>query len=156
MGQFWKILSAFLLSGLFFAKMGMPAAILAYKFHFLKVFAITVSGGLTGTVIFTFLSASLINWWKHFKAKYFTTHKKAKVFTKSNRRIIRIKRRFGLAGIAFFTPILLSVPLGAFLGERFYRKKQKVIFALSLSIILWEVVLYFIYYFFYSSLHKFL
>lgn len=156
MGQFWKILSAFLLSGLFFAKMGMPAAILAYKFDFLKVFIVTVSGGLTGTIVFTYLSASLINWWKHVKSRYFKTHKKARTFTKANRRIIRIKRRFGLAGIAFFTPILLSVPLGAFLGERFYRQKQKVIVALSVAIILWEVALYFIYYFFYNSLQKFL
>src|SRR4051812_33811731 len=98
--------------------MGMPAALLAYRFNFFAVFAVTVSGGVTGTILFTFVSASIINWWKKFKARYFKTHKKAKIFTRANRRIIRIKRRFGLAGIAFFTPILLSVPLGAFLGER--------------------------------------
>ncbi len=156
MNEFWKILSAFLLSGLFFAKTGMPAALYAVKFDFFKVFAITVSGGLTGTVLFTYVSAGIIKWWAKFKAKYFASHKKAKVFTKANRRIIKIKRRFGLTGIAFLTPILLSIPLGAFLGERFYKKKSTVIIALSISIILWEIALYFIYYFFYDSLQRFL
>ncbi len=154
--EFWKIVSAFLLSGLFFAKMGMPAAIYVFKFHFVKVFIVTVSGGVFGTVFYTYLSAGIIKWWKGFKEKYFADHKKAKVFTRANRRIIKIKRRFGLAGIAFFTPILLSVPLGAFLGERFYKKKSKVIIALSIAIVLWEVALYAIYYFFYDSLQQYL
>ena len=38
---------------------------------------------------------------------------KKKVFTTANRRIIKVKQRFGLAGIAFITPII-SQPIGAF------------------------------------------
>ena len=151
MGNFLKILSVFLSSATFFGKVGMPSAVILFEFDFLKVFAVTVSGGFFGNVLFTFLSAALIKWWNNFKDKRFGA-KKVKHFTKSNRRIIRIKHRFGLAGIAALTPILFSIPLGAFLAERFYKDKSKVITYLTISVVLWNLILYFVYYFFYDSL----
>ncbi|MFO0356915.1 MAG: hypothetical protein ACK50A_08170 [Sphingobacteriaceae bacterium] len=151
MGNFLKILSVFLSSATFFGKVGMPSAVILFEFDFIKVFAVTVSGGFFGNVVFTFLSAALLKWWNNFKDKQFGA-KKVKHFTKGNRRIIRIKHRFGLAGIAALTPILFSIPLGAFLAERFYKDKSKVILYLTISVVAWNVILYFVYYFFYDSL----
>lgn len=155
MGNFLKILSVFISSAIFFGKVGMPSAVILFDFNFLKVFAVTVSGGFFGNVVFTFLSAALMKWWNRFKDKRFDG-KKVKHFTKANRRIIRIKHRFGLVGIAALTPILFSIPLGAFLAERFYKDKSKVILYLTVADMLWNVVLYFVYYFFYDSLEGWL
>ncbi len=148
--EFWKIFSVFISCMTFFGKVGMPAAVVLFDFHFLKVFAVTCSGGITGNILFTYVSAGILKWWEKFKEKKFSSKKK--VFTRSNRRIIKIKRRFGLFGIAFFTPILLSIPLGAFIAERFYKNKKKVITALSVSVVSWSIALYFLFLFFRDAL----
>jgi hypothetical protein len=149
MSGFLKTLTAALLCSLFFSKLGMPAAVILFKFDFLKVFIVSCAGGIGGTVFYTYLSAGILRWWEKFKhtRPYF---KKKKIFTKGNRRIIKIKHRFGLTGIAVLTPVLLSIPLGAFLAERFYKKKLKVILAISIWVVIWSVVFYFIYYYFYD------
>jgi hypothetical protein len=149
MADFLKTLTVILFCSLFFSKLGMPAAVILFKFHFLKVFIASNIGGIGGSIVYTYLSAGLLKWWNKYKHKKLS-FKKSKVFTKRNRRIIRIKKRFGLTGIAILTPVLLSIPLGAFLAERFYKKKGKVILYLSVSCLAWSVIFYFIYYFFYD------
>ena len=144
-----KIATAAFLCSLFFSKVGMPAAVIMFKFNFFKVFVVSCSGGIGGTIFYTYLSAGILKWWEKFKHSR-SLFKKKKIFTKGNRRIIKIKHRFGLTGIAILTPILLSIPLGAFLGERFYKKKLKVILVISIWVVIWSVVLYFIYYHFYD------
>jgi hypothetical protein len=149
MATLLKILTVVLFCSLFFSKLGMPAAVILFKFNFLQVFIVSNIGGVGGTIFYTYLSAGILKWWDRYKHKKLT-RKKKKIFTKGNRRIIRIKQKFGLLGIAILTPVLLSIPLGAFLGERFYKKKGKVILYLSVSCVIWSVVFYFIYYFFYD------
>ena len=152
MTDFWKILSVFVSCGLFFGKVGMPSAVVFFKFNFLKVFIVTTAGGVTGNIFFTYLSAGIIRWWKSFKNKYFHKHKHPKIFTRNNRFIIKVKNKFGLYGIAFLSPILLSQPLGAFLAERFYKDKKKVIFALSVCVVFWSIALYFLFLFFFKAM----
>lgn len=151
MAEFLKILTVILLCSFFFSKLGMPAAVILFKFNFLKVFIVSCIGGIGGSIFYVFLSAALLKWWDNYKDKKFASKKKT-YFTKSNRRIIRIKNRFGLTGIAILTPLILSIPLGAFLAERFYKKKSQVIAYLSVSVMITSVVFYFIYYFFYDNL----
>jgi hypothetical protein len=151
MSEFWKIFSVFISCGLFFGKVGMPSAVIFFKFNFIKVFIVSCSGGIAGNVFFTYLSAGIIKWWEKVKHKYIFKHNKhPKVFTKSNRFIIKVKNRFGLYGIAFLSPVLLSQPLGAFLAERFFKNKKKVIIALSIAIVFWSVTLYFLFFFFFE------
>jgi hypothetical protein len=151
MAYLLKVLTVVLFCSLFFSKLGMPAAVILFKFDFLSVFIVSNIGGIGGSILYTYVSAGILKWWNNYKHKKFAI-RHPKIFTRSNRRIIRIKHRFGLAGIAILTPILLSIPLGAFLGERFYKKKSKVIIYLSVSTVFWSVVFYFIYYFFYDAL----
>ena len=150
MQDFWKIFTVFISCGLFFGKVGMPSAVVLFKFNFLKVFLVSVSGGIFGNIFFTYLSAGIIKWWKKFKGKYFSHHQHPKVFTKRNRFIIKVKKRFGLYGIAFLSPVLLSQPLGAFLAERFFKDKKKVIFAMSIAVMFWSLALYFLFLFFFE------
>ncbi|MCA0431452.1 MAG: hypothetical protein LCH32_13210 [Bacteroidetes bacterium] len=151
MAYFFKVISALFLCSLFFSKMGMPATCILFKFNFIEVFIVACAGAIGGTIFYVYLFESLIKWWDKYKENkpYFT---KRKTFTKSNRRIIKVKNKFGLTGIAILAPILLSIPLGAFLGERFYKNKAKVITYMSVSTIVWCVILYVIYYQFYDYL----
>ena len=133
------------------SKMGIPAVIAVYGNNYFFFFFSSCSGAVFGTIIFTYLSAGIMKAWDNFKDKWFTSKQNKKVFTKSNRRIIKVKHRFGLTGIAIITPILLSIPIGAFLAERFYKEKKKVILYLSVSAIIWCFILYFSFLFFYNS-----
>lgn len=150
MAEFLKIFSVFITCIFFFVKLGMPTAVIVFKYNFIKVFVVTCAGGITGNVIFTYLSASIIKWVHDYKVRKDKFHKKI-VFKKSTRRIIKIKHRFGLVGIAFITP-LISMPIGAFVAEKFYKKKGKVILYLSISVMFWSVALYFILLMFHGSL----
>jgi hypothetical protein len=129
----------------------MPAAVILFKFNFIKVFIVSCVGGIGGTIFYVYLSAAILKWWDNYKEKKQIFNKK-KIFTKGNRRIIKIKNRFGLTGIAILTPVLLSIPLGAFVAERFYKDKRKVITQISIWVIIWSIVFYCIYYFFYDNL----
>ena len=147
--EFLKILSVFVTCALAFGKFGMPTAVAVFGFDPLRVMIVTISGGIVGCILFTYISAALIRAVHNYRAKRNLIHRK-KIFTKFNRRVIRIRQRFGLAGIALITPIL-GTPLGAFLAERFYRDKRKVILYLSGSVVIWAVFEYLLFFFFYDA-----
>ncbi len=150
MAQFLKIFSVFLTCSFAF-KIGFPTTFMVLNQNFVEVMLVSCGGGIAGNILFTYLSAAILKAIHNFRAKRGLIHKK-KVFTRFNRRVIRVKQRFGLAGIAFITPILLSTPVGAFLAERFFRDKKKIILYLSGATILWALMLYFILLFFHDSL----
>lgn len=147
MSDFLQIFMVFLSCVFFFGKIGMPSAIIFFKFNFLKVFIVTVSSGIFSNVLFTFSSAALLKWWDNYKERKKIGSKK-KVFTKANRRIIKIKNKFGLVGLAFITPIFPGIPVGAFLAERFYKDKFKIIMYLNVSVVFWSITMYTLFYFF--------
>lgn len=64
-----------------------------------------------------------------------------KVFTPFRRKVIRVKNSFGLIGIAFLTPCILSIPIGSIIAARFYRHNRFTIFALYISVIFWGFLL---------------
>lgn len=154
MDEFWKIISVFITSLFGFGKISVPSAIALFNFNFWKVIGITCSGGITGAIVFTNVSDMLMKWWHNAKMKYFRNHRHPKVFTKSNRRIIRIKHRFGIWGIAMITPLGLSMPVGTFIAERFYKNKKKVILVFSAAVVFWYITMYFILLFFYDTAMK--
>ena len=143
------ILITILLSAVKFA-MTFPIAILQFQFDFLEVIIWTNVGGILGIYFFAFLSARLIAWWNRtFKrpgqavpggtVQGTRSHEK-KIFTRRNRRIVRIKKQYGLIGIAISTPFLLSIPVGTFLVERYYRHNRSRFIYLIASNLVWSVI----------------
>jgi hypothetical protein len=63
------------------------------------------------------------------------------VFSVRNRMIIRVKKSYGLWGIVIATPVLLSIPVGAFIASHYYSKDKRVIGYMIMSIIGWGVIL---------------
>ena len=146
-----QFISAALACTISLSKIGIPTVIAIYKSNYLLALVSSCTGAVFGSVLFTYLFAGILKWWDKVKEGMFSSKHPKKIFTKFNRRVIRIKHRFGLTGIAILTPIFLSIPIGAFLAERFYKDKKKVIIYLSISAISWCFVLYFIYLFFYDT-----
>ena len=52
--------------------------------------------------------------------------------------IVRVKNRFGLWGIAFITPPLLSIPVGTLIASSLWKNKTQVLAALVTSVVFWS------------------
>jgi hypothetical protein len=139
-----QILLTILFSAVKFA-MTFPVAIIQFRFNFFETLLWTNVGGIVGIYFFAFLSDKLISWWNRTfrnsrkRIQQEQTSEK-KVFTKKNRRIIRIKQQYGLIGIAVTTPFLLSIPVGTFLVVRYYHSVKSRFLYLIASNLLWSVI----------------
>ena len=139
-----NILLTILFSSVKFA-MTFPVAVMRFEFSFLETILWTNVGGILGIYFFAFLSDKLIAWWNRNIRKSSTKGSSdesgdKKVFTKRNRRIVRIKQKYGLIGIALSTPIVLSIPLGTFLVVRYYRSSRTKFLYLIVSNLAWSII----------------
>ncbi len=111
-----------------FAPFGGPAM----KLNYLETYLSCISGAFVAAFIFYFsseffmirahkkrqaaLQASITNG---------TPLKYKPKFTRFNKLIVKLKRRFGIYGIAFYAPLFLSVPLGSIVTAKFYGKEKR-------------------------------
>lgn len=139
-----NILLTILFSSVKFA-MTFPVAVMRFEFSFFETILWTNVGGVLGIYFFAFLSDKLIAWWNRNFKKSRTKESPddssdKKVFTKRNRRIVSIKQKYGLIGIALSTPILLSIPLGTFLVVRYYQSSRTKFLYLIISNLAWSII----------------
>lgn len=122
-----------------------PLVIIQFEFSFLETILWTNAGGILGIYFFAYLSEKLLAWWKR-TFRRSNRHMLAdeqqvkKIFTRRNRRIVRIKQKYGLIGIALITPFLLSIPVGVFLVVRYYRSTRSRFLYLIASNLVWSVI----------------
>lgn len=154
MSAFLKILIVFAVSSIKF--LIAPALSFSLGLNFLQTFLSTTSGGITGVVIFFFLS----RWMLLLYARYFVFYTRkikkniydflklevpieipARKFTRRNRFIIKIVRKYGLAGIVVLTPVILSIPIGTFLATRFYASNRYLLVYLISSVLFWSLLM---------------
>ena len=151
----WAVLTTILFSSVKFA-MTFPLAVFQFQFSFFETVLWTNIGGILGIYFFAFLSDKLIAWWNRTFRKYPPEPPAAgsngkRVFTRKNRRIVRIKRKYGLIGIAVSTPVLLSIPVGTFLVIRYYRHNRNKFIYLVCSNAIWSLI-YTAFYMFWDGL----
>ena len=121
-----------------------PLAVAMFDFSFMEIVFWTNVGGMAGIYFFAYLSEKLLAWWKRIfrsrRERLMKDQEKKKIFTRRNRRIVRIKQKYGLIGIAFTTPLLLSIPVGTFLVVRYYHSSKTKYMYLIGSNILWSFI----------------
>ncbi|MCX6294821.1 MAG: hypothetical protein NTX97_01935 [Bacteroidetes bacterium] len=142
MSSWWEIILVFLLSTIKFFFGGVPTA-LGFGFSYFESITVTTLGGFTGVVVFVFASDKLILFFKkkaELKRANNLVRTPKKKFTRTNRIIINVKRRFGLLGFTLLVPFLIPIPIGCFLAVRYFNDKQKIIRYLFLSIFIWSVI----------------
>ena len=140
MNEWWEIVSVFLLSTVKFVFGAVPMA-LAMGFSFFEAVTVTSLGGITGVILFVTMSDKIIAGLKKRKEKKRKEEsiQPKKIFSRKNKIIIRVKKRFGLMGIALLTPLLLSIPIGCFLAVRYFKDKQRILIYMFGSILFWSV-----------------
>lgn len=141
-----KILAAFLAFAYRPSLIGLPTAMFAFHFSFGKILIISIAASISSSAICAFLSKEIIIFYEYIMGKIYPWRKKRK-FTKLNRFLIKAKHYFGILGIAIISPLILSIPFGTFIAISFfgYKNRLKTIVLMSLSAVLWTVILYFVY-----------
>ena len=95
-----------------------------FNLSFFETYLSCVIGGTTSAAIFFLFSKVIIYKLNRFKHNRLKFKNKKKVFTKTNKFIVKIKMKSGILGICFWAPFFLSVPLGSAIVAKFYGKKR--------------------------------
>ena len=116
-----------------------PVAVYLFKMSFIETILYTNIGGFLGIVFFTFLSKGIIRLIELIRPKNHGSRKMPKhIFTKRSRRLVAIKKKYGLRGIVILTPVIISIPIGCFLIEKYYGKNKRNFLFLVLSHVVWS------------------
>uniref|UniRef100_UPI00404A5928 hypothetical protein n=1 Tax=Fulvivirga sp. TaxID=1931237 RepID=UPI00404A5928 len=102
----------------------------------------TALGMMLGVIAATFFGEQLK------KLIYSKLYKqKPKVFTTRNRRIVKIWSNFGVPGVAFFTPIILTPIGGTLLAVAFGGKRYEIFISMAIAAIVWAfIITYFVFF----------
>jgi hypothetical protein len=118
------------------------------------IIAVTV-GGVSGFFFFYYFSGVIIRYFGQHKeailqffreylmidlVRFTTRGQKKKVSTKRRRTIVKLRRSYGLWGIIIMTPVVLSIPIGAFLLKKYYSTRKNVLAYMLISILGWSLV----------------
>ncbi len=115
------------------------ALIFAGNFTFLESITMAIFGGMLGVVVFAYFGDGLKKGWQYFFPK---RPKSDKIhINRLMRSIVYVRQRYGLAGIAFLTPIILTVPVGAMLATSFYKNKLQIFSYMFVAFTFWSVLL---------------
>ena len=95
-----------------------------------EIMLVTVSGMMSSVVLFTFLGEWIKKLWdEHF-------NRRSSIFTKKNRRIVKVWQKSGAAGVAFLTPLLLT-PIGGTLVMTSFGVNRRIILSYMFVSSLW-------------------
>ncbi|HEX4888166.1 MAG TPA: hypothetical protein VFV37_08990 [Luteibaculaceae bacterium] len=112
-------------------------------FDWLTCSLAVATGGTTGVMFFYFLSARILQRQLLRKARKALEpgYRKPKIFTRTNKAIVRIKQRFGLLGMAFLTLPFISIPVCTIITTKFFRHKPETLPMLVVSVLVWTAIL---------------
>jgi len=118
----------------------------AVGLNLLTTILTTVFSMMTVVIVLSFFGDFLR---KKVFVSYFTKRKK---FSVRNRKLVAIWKSYGLPGVAFLTPILLTPIGGTLLALSFGSPKNKLIFYMFLSAAVWSLIFSSAVYFFGNEL----
>lgn len=110
-----------------FAPFGGPAL----KLNYFETYFSCITGAIVSSTFFYFLADYFLK--KSFNKKREAIIKaekagiqlpKKRIFTKTNKTLIKVKHRLGIFGISFLAPLFLSIPVGTIIVAKFYGKQR--------------------------------
>ncbi|WP_375435320.1 hypothetical protein [uncultured Hymenobacter sp.] len=126
----FKYASVFLLGMVKFV--AAPVAGIAAGLSFPLIWGLSVAGMMTTVVLVSGVGKM---WALHLRRK--REEKGKPLFSRKSRRIVGIFRRFGMAGIAFLTPILFSPIGGTVIATQLHVPRWRILFHMLWSAVLW-------------------
>jgi hypothetical protein len=113
--------------------LGAPAGVAA-QLNFFETYLLMILGMM--------VSVSFVAYGGSFIFSNFRTRRK-KIFSKYSRLIVRFWRLFGIWGIAFLTPPLLTPIGGTLVALGFKVNPNKIVFSMAISAVIWGFILCF-------------
>lgn len=113
---------------------------------FVETLSYTAIGGCLGMCLFYFAGRAMMEW---FRTRYLRRKAarrehgspRKRVFTRTNRAIVRIKQQYGIIGLSAFAPPTLSIPITAIIAAKYFRHERRTLPVLLLSVLVWSLVL---------------
>lgn len=113
-----------------------------YDYGFWGSLGLAIAGGMIGVLFFSFLNEQLRALYRHF----FPKKEKAHSLTFKQRLIQQVRQKFGLAGIAFLTPVILTVPVGTMVAASLYHNKPRIFAYMFVAFSFWSLLFCGLYY----------
>lgn len=112
---------------------------------FIETLLLTAAGASAGTFAFFLLGGRVL---ERFRLRYVRRRADRiarglapkRIFTRTNRMIVRVKHSYGLFGIAILPPFL-SIPITAVLAAKYFRHDRRALPVLLSAVLAWSVVL---------------
>lgn len=128
-----------------------PFAVYVSHMSFAETLLYTNIGGILGALFFTYLWGFLIKCWNiHLKPRLNYKRKESPVFTRKRRLFVKIKSKYGFPGIVILNPVILSIPISAFLISKYYGKNKLNLIWLIFGQFVWSLI----YTYFYIHIRK--
>jgi hypothetical protein len=116
-------------------------------FNFLEVFLTTFVGCIVSMAFFyftsDFLMARAANKRVVLRNKAIREGvelKRKKIFTRTNKLMVKVKRKFGVYAFTFIVPLIFSIPLGSILCAKFYGHHKKTYLLMVINMGIYGVV----------------
>jgi len=113
-----------------------PIAGVGFGFNIVLTSLSTFTGMMISVILFTSFNKQIQSFTKRFLQK-----KEKKVFTKKSRKFVKIWNKYGLKGVAFLTPLLLTPIGGTLVANSFSSNKREIIQYMAISGLLWSFAL---------------
>ncbi len=92
-------------------------------------------------IIFNYLPIFIKIRYQTFIQRRLLNRKPARAFTRKSRFLVKLRTTYGFWGIIIATPFLLTIPVGAFLANKYYSKQKRIVPYMIMSIVGWAAVL---------------
>jgi ABC-type Fe3+ transport system permease subunit len=146
-----------------------------YEFSFAEAILYSIIGGMLGVFIFTFFSTQ-VSYLLHYlrqhgkriirrgvifsrpeadvdvplNIRYTYVEKEKdgqkKVLSGRYQKLLKVWKRYGLAGIAFITPCIISIPIGTIVANALEPNKRKIFAYMFASVVFWSIAIHSIFY----------
>lgn len=126
--------------------------VFTYAYNFFEAMLLTLGGGMLGVFLFSKFSNLLL---KYFLPQNPDDPPKTRMGW-SRRTLVKFRSKYGLVGIAFLTPIFLTVPIGTFLANSMTKDKRDVITYMFIAFAFWSVIFNGAFYFLGIDVQKYL
>ncbi|WP_245652340.1 hypothetical protein [Rufibacter tibetensis] len=99
---------------------------------FWATLGLTIAGMMTSVVLFSLIGSAV-----HDRYVARQRAKNKPMFSKKNRRIVSVWKRFGMSGIAFLTPVLFTPIVGTVLATVLGVSKSRILLHMLWSAVFW-------------------
>jgi membrane protein YqaA with SNARE-associated domain len=120
-----------------------PGTAAAAGLTFWETVLICSAGSITGVLFFYFFGRAIFIAVDNWRASKRAHEKPRRVFSKKNRMVINVKSKFGVVGLTFLTPCIISIPLGCIIAAKFFYHNKLTVPLLLLFSVFWSFALSF-------------